>query len=353
MSTNAQNKLPPSSTPASCEGADDVVVGESQRNGAVGRRHERRGRNRNGGPGIRGIEEEDEVEDASRRQEHHHHRQTSEVSTDTSLSSLSVDSNSSGSEAMKPRFRTPADQLVNELFETIKAKKSNAPPKSLQLHSTGGRPAPVEEVFTLSSFQQQRSHEDLSFAADGSISSLRKIWETDPGGDNQRQRTRPTVPSKPATKEGLGQRGVIGRSSSSNVYAAPSELYAGGLRGSKTLLDAGGEGEVVYADREGVIGQAKELQGALSAAVGRQQKHDKVSLTTLADRVERFRNVCTHYADNVSATGRFRFRAQLNRLGQMAKELVFLATRSPQHGAKPIIQEIELITEDLVVLMKK
>ena len=73
----------------------------------------------------------------------------------------------------------------------------------------------------------------------------------------------------------------------------------------------------------------------------------------LADDVEAFRRYATLYADSVSATGRFRFRAQLNRMAQMVKEIVFLANRSPHHAAKPIVEEVEDITRDLVLLAKK
>ena len=83
-------------------------------------------------------------------------------------------------------------------------------------------------------------------------------------------------------------------------------------------------------------------------------RQDKASLLSLADEVEAFRRYATLYADSVSATGRFRFRAQLNRMAQMVKEIVFLANRSPHHAhAKPIVEEVEDITRDLVLLAKK
>ena len=337
----------------------DSGVGERRRNKSHGNNRRRRSgskRERNNNLNAAADGNEGSVF------EHHHQRQTSQISTDTSFSSLSTASNSSNSEpgGGRTKFRTPADQLVSELFETIKAKKSSSPsssssltsPKSLQPQQSSSSPPPMDEVFTLSSFQHQKSHEDLVNAADGtagSISSLRKIWEAGGGDDKVLLLARkPSIPSKP----------VKNKSSASNIYAAPSELYgASGQMGCKNKVQNGSsavdQNEVVYADLDGVLGQAKDLQDALRSAGSNTVKHDKVSLMRLADRVERFRNVCTHYADNVCATGRFRFRAQLNRLGQMAKELVFLATRSPQHGPKPIVQEIELITEDLVVLMKK
>ena len=216
----------------------------------------------------------------------HHLRQNSQVSTDTSLSSLSSSSSGRDSGA---KFRNPADQLVTELFETIKAKKS------------------PQQVFTMSSFPQQHD----SPAAPGSISTLKQIWEADSG--------------KPGK-------------SKSNIYAAPSEVNAPGI------LSVAQSKSEIYADLNGILSGADDLLKSLLSAAklsggrggGRQ---DKASLLSLADEVEAFRNYATLYADNVCATGRFRFRAQLNRMAQMVKEIVFLANRSPHHAAKPIIEE--------------
>ena len=231
----------------------------------------------------------------------HHLRQNSQVSTDTSLSSLSSSSSGRGDSGAK--FRNPADQLVTELFETIKAKKS------------------PQQVFTMSSFPQQHD----SPAAPGSISTLKQIWEADSG--------------KPGK-------------SKSNIYAAPSEVNAPGI------LSVAQSKSEIYADLNGILSGADDLLKSLLSAAklsggrggGRQ---DKASLLSLADEVEAFRNYATLYADNVCATGRFRFRAQLNRMAQMVKEIVFLANRSPHHAAKPIIEEVEDITRDLILLARK
>ena len=145
-------------------------------------------------------------------------------------------------------------------------------------------------------------------------------------------------------------------SKKSNIYAAPSEVNAPGV------LSVAQSSNEIYADLNGILSGAEDLLKSLFSAaklsssvrgsgVGRQ---DKASLLSLADDVDAFRNYATLYADNVCATGRFRFRAQLNRMAQMVKEIVFLANRSPHiHAAKPIIKEVEDITRDLILLAKK
>lgn len=327
-----------------CGGSDDVIGSGVERR--------RRKKERNGNKNFRAVLEEEveffEKENGQDEQTLLHLRQTSQISTDTSFSNSSGSSN--GEQVIKPRFRTPADQLVSELFETIKAKNSSSP-KSLQ-HPAAVRA--MDEVFTMTSFGHHDLNQGAASLEGASISSLRKIWESD---ENKSLRLtskkpwpptsevaappvqRPVVPVKPNMKK------KESAAKKSNIYAAPSELYAAGKGGSKEPIGP----EIVYADVDGVLDRAKDLVDTLRV----DEKHDKTSLMSLADRVESFRHVCTHYADNVCATGRFRFRAQLNRLGQMGKELVFLASRSPQHGPKPIIQEIELITRDLIVLIEK
>ena len=297
---------PPSPTSSSSAAATEVATATNA--------HNKTGNaNSNGGGGVRrryrdtakkeALNQRDSghgEEEEERGGATHHLRQNSQVSTDTSLSSLSSSSSGRDSGA---KFRNPADQLVTELFETIKAKKS------------------PQQVFTMSSFPQQHD----SPAAPGSISTLKQIWEADSG--------------KPGK-------------SKSNIYAAPSEVNAPGI------LSVAQSKSEIYADLNGILSGADDLLKSLLSAAklsggrggGRQ---DKASLLSLADEVEAFRNYATLYADNVCATGRFRFRAQLNRMAQMVKEIVFLANRSPHHAAKPIIEEVEDITRDLILLARK
>ena len=273
-----------------------------------------------------------EEEEAAGPPQQHHRRQNSQVSTDTSLSSLSSSSMSSGRDS-GAKFRNPADQLVTELFETIKAKKG----------------APSPQVFTMSTFQEQRDFAGVAGGGvgggggggrPGSISTLKQIWEVaDPRA----------APCKAGSKN-------------SNIYAAPSEVNAPGI------LSVAQSKNEIYADLRGILSGAEDLLKSLFSAAklsssssaargggggGGGGRQDKASLLSLADDVDAFRNYATLYADNVCATGRFRFRAQLNRMAQMVKEIVFLANRSPHHAAKPIIKEVEDITRDLILLAKK
>ena len=244
----------------------------------------------------------------------HHRRQNSQVSTDTSLSSLSS-SSSGGRDSGGAKFRNPADQLVTELFETIRAKK--------------GAPPQQQQVFTMSTFQEEHNSSG-AIGGPEAISPLKQIWEEDPR----------------ACKAG---------SKKSNIYAAPSEVNAPGV------LSVAQSTNEIYADLNGILSGAEDLLKSLfsaaklsSARGGGGGRQDKASLLSLADDVDAFRNYATLYADNVCATGRFRFRAQLNRMAQMVKEIVFLANRSPHiHAAKPIIKEVEDITRDLILLAKK
>lgn len=165
---------------------------------------------------------------------------------------------------------------------------------------------------------------------------MKQIWEADPR-------------ARPCKAAAAGKK-------SNNIYAAPSEVNAPGV-----LSEAQSKNYEIYADLNGILSGADDLLRSLFSAaklsssvrgsgVGRQ---DKASLLSLADDVDAFRNYATLYADNVCATGRFRFRAQLNRMAQMVKEIVFLANRSPHHAAKPIVKEVEDITRDLILLAKK
>ena len=171
-------------------------------------------------------------------------------------------------------------------------------------------------------------HEDSPEAVVGSISTLKQIWEVDGAAGCRRDKKQ-----------------------SSNIYAAPSELNAPGCLSVAAAAQAASH--EIYADLPGILSGAEELLRSLSSAASRKSAQDKASLLALADGCDAFRGYATLYADSVSATGRFRFRAQLNRMAQMVKELVFLANRSPHHAAKPIIKEVEDITRDLVLLARK
>ena len=249
----------------------------------------------------------------------------------------------------------------------------------------------------------------------GSISSLRKMWESgespklggrkqDESGAGQTvkfekriwppvpntETEKPMVPVKPTVKPAppttkppppreqppsasASKPPTASKPNVCNIYAAPSVVQrknSGGKSKSASNHDAHSGGSACSSsstsEREADANLGVPNKGSLlvschnlsdaleSAGLQLQAELSKSSLLQLSEQVAEVHRACSAYVDNVPATGRFRFRSLLNKLDDQAKDLRELGiSGTSSQTAASNVNNIHATVKDLVAVIQR
>ena len=138
-----------------------------------------------------------------------------------------------------------------------------------------------------------------------------------------------------------------------NIYAAPTAVTSRPKTSPKPSLPAKpspGATNAPPSTKDTLLGSSQSLEGKLSDAVASAQL-STVALMQLSENVGTFHTDCTDYVESVPATGRFRFRSLLSKLESQGQELRRPAGSTAEN--KRMVGEIQGTLKDLVACIQR
>ena len=154
---------------------------------------------------------------------------------------------------------------------------------------------------------------------------------------------RPKPPgAKPAIASKPPQSGAAAGAAASAASSAASATRSGSV--GEASGDSGG-GSSTATEKDSILSSSQTLESKLTAAKAKSSAQMSTSsLMQLSDSVGSFHSSCASFADNVTPTGRFRFRSLLSRLEEQKQSL-----RSGAH----CIDDIHSTVKDLVTVIQR
>ena len=281
--------------------------------------------------------------------------------------------------------------------------------------------SPVKEVPESNEKRESIGSIDAEASADlddkrkstGSISSLRKMWESSPkpGHDDQDKNSasvvkfekrvwppvpnteteKPMVPVKPTVKPPAPttkppppkepmvkpppKPAMAVKPNVCNIYAAPTMATTRANTTKPPIASrppgiaktsappppaeipshsgsGSGCSSSETSDKEELLGISLKLETSIDAA---KTELSKSKLLKLSDDIGIFAESASSYVDNVPATGRFRFRSLLNKLEQQSGELRSSSVGKAHHSDIPakLCQDIQTTVRDLVTVIQR
>lgn len=165
--------------------------------------------------------------------------------------------------------------------------------------------------------------------------------------------TKPPPPSKPPPKPAMAVKPNV-----CNIYAAPTVQPSKNkpplasrpnLKQHEPASGGSGCSSSEMSDKEELLGISQKLDTSINAA---KVDCNKSSLLKLSEDIGSFAESASGYVDNVPATGRFRFRSLLNKLEQQSGELRSVGKSRADIPAK-LCGEIQITVRDLVSVIQR
>ena len=320
----------------------------------------------------------------------------------------------------KARLRKVSDGSGNKLTQESKShdssleaaeseKKAETPEPLLQDSEPDHEPQPhqLDKRDSVGSVEDNEKRKST-----GSISSLRKMWESSPkiGGRKSAEEPtsdlspdagpssaanaassvkfekrvwppvpntemeKPMVPVKPTVKppapttkppppkeppSGVKippKPAMAVKPNVCNIYAAPSAPTTKSkppISGAKPAKNGEASSEP---DRDSLLMVSQKLESGLDAAKRDTSHLSKVELTNLSEEIGSFHSSCTGFIDSVPPTTRFRFRSLLTKLDQQSKEFSANLTSSGASGSTTsnrLAGDIQVTLRDLVTVIQR
>ena len=291
----------------------------------------------------------------------------------------------------KPVVTVSATSVAKALKSTNNNSSSNNNDKRGSVSSVENEPAAV-------STEKRKST--------GSITSLRKMWETtSPTQEHQQQQGSPTsptspengpkttvkfvkrvwppvpntentekpmVPVKPTVQTGGAESSKPAPTTKppppkepsvkpppkplkpfSNIYAAPSSTSKPKVSSKKPAVKNGGKSKSSSVETDNNSSPSpsdsdKEAIIGQSETLLESLKKKPSSMMQLSDKVGQFHGSCCGYIDQVPVTGRFRFRSLLNKLEDQSRDI-----RRSKSAANVDLEQVQVTVKDIAAAIQR
>ena len=167
--------------------------------------------------------------------------------------------------------------------------------------------------------------------------------------------TKPPPPKEPPTGVKLAPKPAMAvKPNVCNIYAAPSSTMPKPKPPISLSKPKNGAGDV-EPDRDSLLTVSQKLETGLDAAKRDTNHLSRSDLTNLSDEIGSFHSTCTGFIDSVPPTTRFRFRSLLTKLDQQSKEFSANVSSSNSAGSTTsnrLAGDIQVTLRDLVTVIQ-
>ena len=167
--------------------------------------------------------------------------------------------------------------------------------------------------------------------------------------------TKPPPPKEPPTGVKLAPKPAMAvKPNVCNIYAAPSSTMPKPKPPISLSKPKNGAGDV-EPDRDSLLTVSQKLETGLDAAKRDTNHLSRSDLTNLSDEIGSFHSTCTGFIDSVPPTTRFRFRSLLTKLDQQSKEFSANVSSSNTAGSTTsnrLAGDIQVTLRDLVTVIQ-